>query len=58
MYCVEMASCGMLFLSSFTKFYKDVEEMLRSYLSNLNGFNVDVTHTMQAYGGAKVHHHS
>jgi hypothetical protein len=54
MFLVEMSSCGMIFLPSFTKFGKDVEGMLRFDLGNLNGFNVDVTHTMQAYGGVKV----
>jgi hypothetical protein len=44
MYAVEMASCDMIFLPSFTKTGTGVEGILRCFLSNLKGCDVAVTY--------------
>jgi hypothetical protein len=43
MYTVEMASCGMIYLLSFIKDGTGVQAILRYYLINLRGCNVDIT---------------
>jgi hypothetical protein len=40
---LEMASCGMICISSFMKTGTDVQAILRFCLSNLRGYNVGVT---------------
>jgi hypothetical protein len=43
MHAVEMASCVKIFLPSFIKIGKGVQEKLRFCLSNFNGRNVGIT---------------
>jgi hypothetical protein len=39
----DMASYGIVFLSSFTKIGAGVQAILRHFLNNLNGCNIGVT---------------
>jgi hypothetical protein len=43
MYAVEISSCGMIILPIFMKSGTGFQTILRFCLSNLNGFNVDIT---------------
>jgi hypothetical protein len=43
MYAVEMASCVMIYASSFMEIGTGVQAILRFCLINLNGCNVDIT---------------
>jgi hypothetical protein len=43
MYAVEMASCGMIYLSDFMKISMGVEAILRVFLRKLKDCNVGIT---------------
>jgi hypothetical protein len=43
MYAVEMASCGMIYITGFMKIGTGVQAILRFCLSNLKGCNVGIT---------------
>jgi hypothetical protein len=43
MYAVEMASCGMIYVSSFMKIGRGVQAILRFCLRNLRDCNVGTT---------------
>jgi hypothetical protein len=42
-YALEMASCGMIYIPSFTKICTGVQAILGVCHSNLNGCNVGIT---------------
>jgi hypothetical protein len=42
MYAIEMPSCGMIFLQSFTKIGTGIQAILRFCFSNLNGYNIGI----------------
>jgi hypothetical protein len=43
MYVIEMASCGMIYLSSFMKIGAGVQAILRFYFRNLRVCDVGIT---------------
>jgi hypothetical protein len=43
-YAVETASCGIIYVRSFTKLSPGVQAILRFCLINLSGCNVDITY--------------
>jgi hypothetical protein len=43
MYAVEMASCAVMYLSSFMKIATGVQAILKLCLRNLKGLNVGIT---------------
>jgi hypothetical protein len=42
-YAIEIASCGMIYLISFTKIGTGIQAILRFCLRNLRGCNVGIT---------------